>query len=60
MVFYLESNNVIGNILQLQLQSSFSQTIRKCQLWHFHIYFVKIKRKFSDKMLPLVGIDPRP
>ena len=30
-----------------------------CQYWHLRLYYVKTK-KSSDKMLPLVGIEPRP
>ena len=32
---------------------------QKCPLWHFRLYYVKTK-KSSNKMLPLVGIEPRP
>ena len=41
-------------------QSSFSQIIRnwqQCQYWHQRLYYVK---KYSDKMLPPVGIEPGP
>ena len=31
--------------------SSFSQTTRKCQLWHFHLYFVKIKINSGIKLV---------
>ena len=32
---------------------------QKCQLWHFCLYYVKT-RISSNKMLPPVGIEPRP
>ena len=46
--------------ISVSSHSSFSRTIRKCQLWHFRLYFVKIKKNSSDKMLLLMGIEPRP
>ena len=32
---------------------------QKCQYCHFHLYYMKTKNS-SDKMLPPMGIEPRP
>ena len=37
----------------------FFKYAQKCQLWHFRLHYMKTK-KTSNKMLPPVGIEPRP
>ena len=57
-VYWLPCWCIWTHSLCLRHYSSFSQTIRKCQLWHFCLYYVKTKKKYSDKILPLAGIEP--
>ena len=49
-----------GGGLQCKCIPRFSQTIRKCQHWHFRLYSEKTKKKSSNKMIPLVEIEPGP
>ena len=41
---FVKTSNAVSSVNhQSEIQSSFSQTIQKCQLWHFCLYYVKTK-----------------
>ena len=43
---FIEKHKKLWGVLLLRvtLHSSFSQTIRKCKLWHFRLYYMKTKK----------------
>ena len=61
-VFYYRLQSVKeleGVRLHVGLPLGFFTYPQKCQLWHFCLSYMKTK-KSSNKMLPPVGIEPRP